>query len=89
MKRTDLKRGAELLTCYSPRELRTPQIGVKMVAPGPIAADFSAGLVRDNPGMNKRVGEITALTGRTRYSTPRKKRVIAGCTSRPARKELS
>ena len=32
-----------------------------MVAPGAIATDFSGGLVRDNPEVNKLVAEMTAL----------------------------
>lgn len=31
------------------------------VAPGAIATDFSGGMVRDNPELNKRVSEMTAL----------------------------
>jgi hypothetical protein len=31
------------------------------VAPGTIATDFSSGMVRDNPEINKRVAEMTAL----------------------------
>jgi hypothetical protein len=31
------------------------------VAPGAIATDFSGGMVRDNPEINKRVAEMTAL----------------------------
>jgi len=31
------------------------------VAPGPIATDFSGGMVRDNPEVNKRIAEMTAL----------------------------
>jgi NAD(P)-dependent dehydrogenase (short-subunit alcohol dehydrogenase family) len=30
-----------------------------VVAPGAIATDFSGGLVRDNPEVNKRVAEMT------------------------------
>jgi NAD(P)-dependent dehydrogenase (short-subunit alcohol dehydrogenase family) len=36
-------------------------VTVNTVAPGAIATDFSGGLVRDNPEINKRVAEITAL----------------------------
>jgi NAD(P)-dependent dehydrogenase (short-subunit alcohol dehydrogenase family) len=31
------------------------------VAPGPIATDFSGGMVRDNPEVNKRIADMTAL----------------------------
>jgi NAD(P)-dependent dehydrogenase (short-subunit alcohol dehydrogenase family) len=34
---------------------------VNTVAPGAIATDFSGGMVRDNPEMNKRVADMTAL----------------------------
>jgi NAD(P)-dependent dehydrogenase (short-subunit alcohol dehydrogenase family) len=36
-------------------------IAVNTVAPGAIATDFSGGMVRDNPEINKRVAEMTAL----------------------------
>jgi len=32
-----------------------------VVAPGAIATDFSGGMVRDNPDVNKRVADMTAL----------------------------
>jgi NAD(P)-dependent dehydrogenase (short-subunit alcohol dehydrogenase family) len=32
-----------------------------VVAPGPIQTDFSGGMVRDNPEVNKMVSENTAL----------------------------
>jgi len=32
-----------------------------VVAPGAIQADFSGGMVRDNPEVNKRVAGMTAL----------------------------
>jgi NAD(P)-dependent dehydrogenase (short-subunit alcohol dehydrogenase family) len=34
---------------------------VNTVAPGAIATDFSGGMVRDNPEINKRVADMTAL----------------------------
>jgi NAD(P)-dependent dehydrogenase (short-subunit alcohol dehydrogenase family) len=36
-------------------------IAVNTVAPGAIATEFSGGMVRDNPEINKRVAEVTAL----------------------------
>jgi NAD(P)-dependent dehydrogenase (short-subunit alcohol dehydrogenase family) len=33
------------------------------VAPGAIATDFSGGIVRDNPDVNKRVADMTAPGG--------------------------
>jgi NAD(P)-dependent dehydrogenase (short-subunit alcohol dehydrogenase family) len=37
------------------------QIAVNTVAPGAIETDFSGGMVRDNPEINKRVADMTAL----------------------------
>ena len=34
---------------------------INVVAPGAIATDFSGGMVRDNPELNKRVAGMTAL----------------------------
>jgi NAD(P)-dependent dehydrogenase (short-subunit alcohol dehydrogenase family) len=36
-------------------------ITVDTVAPGAIQTDFSGGLVRDNPAVNKMVADMTAL----------------------------
>ena len=36
-------------------------ITANAVAPGAIATDFSGGMVRDNPELNKRVADMTAL----------------------------
>jgi len=36
-------------------------ITANVVAPGAIQTDFSGGMVRDNPEINKRVAEMTAL----------------------------
>ncbi len=43
------------------KELGPRRIAVNVVAPGAIATDFSGGVVRDNPDMNKRVTDMTAL----------------------------
>jgi NAD(P)-dependent dehydrogenase (short-subunit alcohol dehydrogenase family) len=48
---------SELLERFGPRG-----IAVNTVAPGAIATDFSDGMVRDNPQVNKRVAEMTALS---------------------------
>jgi NAD(P)-dependent dehydrogenase (short-subunit alcohol dehydrogenase family) len=32
-----------------------------VVAPGAIQTDFSGGIVRDNPELNKRIADVTAL----------------------------
>jgi NAD(P)-dependent dehydrogenase (short-subunit alcohol dehydrogenase family) len=58
------KRAAvEVLTRYLAKELGSRVIGVNTVAPGAIETDFSGGMVRDNPEMNRRVAEMTALGG--------------------------
>jgi len=43
------------------KELGPRRITVNVVAPGAIATDFSGGMVRDNPEVNKRVADLTAL----------------------------
>ena len=58
------KGAVEVLTRYLAKELGPRRITVNVVAPGAIATDFSGGVVRDNPEVNKHVAEITAL-GRT------------------------
>lgn len=40
---------------------QTIRIAVNVVAPGAIATDFSGGIVRDNPEVNKAVASHTAL----------------------------
>jgi NAD(P)-dependent dehydrogenase (short-subunit alcohol dehydrogenase family) len=56
-----MKTAVETLTRYLAKELGPRRIAVNTVAPGAIATDFSGGLVRDNPEVNKRVAEFTAL----------------------------
>jgi NAD(P)-dependent dehydrogenase (short-subunit alcohol dehydrogenase family) len=56
-----MKGAIEVLTRYLAKELGARGIAVNTVAPGAIATDFSGGMVRDNPEMNKRVADITAL----------------------------
>src|ERR1700723_1043414 len=51
----------EVLTRYVAKELDARGIAVNTVAPGAIATDFSGGMIRDNPEVNKRVVEMTAL----------------------------
>ena len=56
-----MKGAIEVLTRYLAKELGPRGIAVNVVAPGAIATDFSGGMVRDNPEINKRVSEMTAL----------------------------
>jgi NAD(P)-dependent dehydrogenase (short-subunit alcohol dehydrogenase family) len=49
------------LTRYMALELGPRRITANVVAPGPIATDFSGGMVRDNPAISKRIAEHTAL----------------------------
>ena len=56
-----MKGAIEVLTRYLAKELGARGIAVNTVAPGAIATDFSGGMVRDNPEMNKRVADMTAL----------------------------
>jgi NAD(P)-dependent dehydrogenase (short-subunit alcohol dehydrogenase family) len=56
-----MKGAVEVLTRYLAKELGSRGIAVNTVAPGAIATDFSGGMVRDNPEVNRRVAEMTAL----------------------------
>ncbi|HXS89295.1 MAG TPA: SDR family oxidoreductase, partial [Steroidobacteraceae bacterium] len=51
----------EVLTRYLAKELGPRRIAVNTVAPGAIATDFSGGMVRDNPELNRRIASETAL----------------------------
>lgn len=55
------KGAIEVLTRYLAKELGSRQITVNTIAPGAIATDFSGGMVRDNPEVNKMVAGMTAL----------------------------
>lgn len=55
------KGAVEVLTRYLAKELGPRRITANTIAPGAIATDFSGGMVRDNPEVNKRVAEMTAL----------------------------
>jgi NAD(P)-dependent dehydrogenase (short-subunit alcohol dehydrogenase family) len=59
-----MKGAIEVLTRYMAKEFGPRGIAVNAVAPGAIATDFSGGMVRDNPELNKRIADMTAL-GRT------------------------
>ena len=56
-----IKAAVEALTRYMAVELGPRRIAVNVVAPGAIATDFSGGIVRDNPRVNKAVADHTAL----------------------------
>jgi NAD(P)-dependent dehydrogenase (short-subunit alcohol dehydrogenase family) len=55
------KGAIEVLTRYMAKELGSRGITANVVAPGGIETDFSGGILRDNPEINKRVSEMTAL----------------------------
>lgn len=56
-----MKGAVEVLTRYLAKELGPRRIAVNTVAPGAVATDFSGGMVRDNPEINRLVSEATAL----------------------------
>ena len=56
-----MKGAIEVLTKYMAKELGPRRIAVNVVAPGAIQTDFSGGMVRDNPEVNKLVAGMTAL----------------------------
>ena len=56
-----MKGAVEVLTRYLAKELGPRRIIVNTVAPGAIQTDFSGGMVRDNPAVNKMVSDNTAL----------------------------
>ena len=56
-----MKGAVEVLSRHMALELGPRRIAVNVVAPGAVATDFSGGVVRDNPEMQKRIIEHTAL----------------------------
>jgi NAD(P)-dependent dehydrogenase (short-subunit alcohol dehydrogenase family) len=56
-----MKGAVEVLTRYLAKELGPRGIVVNTVAPGAIETDFSGGMVRDNPEVNRQVANMTAL----------------------------
>jgi NAD(P)-dependent dehydrogenase (short-subunit alcohol dehydrogenase family) len=56
-----IKAAVEALSRYMAMELGPRRIAVNVVAPGPIATDFSGGMVRDNPLVNQVIAHNTAL----------------------------
>jgi NAD(P)-dependent dehydrogenase (short-subunit alcohol dehydrogenase family) len=55
------KGAVEVLTRYLAKELGSRRITANVVAPGPVQTDFSGGMVRDNPEVNKTISNMTAL----------------------------
>jgi NAD(P)-dependent dehydrogenase (short-subunit alcohol dehydrogenase family) len=55
------KGAIEVLTRYLAKELGPRRITANVVAPGPVQTDFSGGMVRDNPEINKLISGMTAL----------------------------
>lgn len=55
------KGAVEVLTRYQAKELAARRITVNVLAPGAVETDFSGGVVRDNPDMNRMVASMTAL----------------------------
>jgi len=56
-----MKGAVEVLTRYMAKELGSRGITANIVAPGAIATDFSGGMVRDNPEVNKQVAAMSPL----------------------------
>jgi len=56
-----MKGAVEVLSRHLAKELGPRRIAVNVVAPGPVETDFSGGVVRDNPAVNKMIAENTAL----------------------------
>jgi len=56
-----MKGAIEVFTRYLAKELGARGIVANTVAPGAIATDFRGGAVRDNPEMNDRIAQMTAL----------------------------
>lgn len=56
-----MKGAVEVLTRYQAKELGARGITANVLAPGAIETDFSGGMVRDNPEVNKIVSNNTAL----------------------------
>jgi NAD(P)-dependent dehydrogenase (short-subunit alcohol dehydrogenase family) len=56
-----MKAAVETFTRYAAKELSGRKITANVIAPGAIATDFSGGMVRDNPEINRQVAAMTAL----------------------------
>lgn len=56
-----MKGAVEILSRYQAKELGPRRIRVNVVAPGAVQTDFSGGIVRDDPVVNRRISAVTAL----------------------------
>ncbi|MBV8813586.1 MAG: SDR family oxidoreductase [Verrucomicrobia bacterium] len=56
-----MKGAVEVLSRHMALELGPRRIAVNVIAPGAVATDFSGGIVRDNPTVNKWIADNTAL----------------------------
>ena len=56
-----MKGAVEVLTRYMAKELGARGITANVVAPGAVATDFSGGVVRDNPDVNRQVAAMSPL----------------------------
>ena len=56
-----MKGAIDVLSRHMATELGPRRITVNVIAPGAVATDFSGGIVRDNPELNKLVANHTAL----------------------------
>jgi NAD(P)-dependent dehydrogenase (short-subunit alcohol dehydrogenase family) len=56
-----MKGAVDVLSRHMATELGPRRITVNIIAPGAVATDFSGGIVRDNPEVNKLVASHTAL----------------------------
>lgn len=56
-----MKAAIETLSRFMAREFGARGIAVNVIAPGAIATDFSGGIVRDNPEVNRMVASMTPL----------------------------
>jgi NAD(P)-dependent dehydrogenase (short-subunit alcohol dehydrogenase family) len=62
-----VKGAVEVLSRYLAAELGPRGIRVNVIAPGPVATDFSDGVIRDTPAMQEHLQSLTAL-GRIAYA---------------------